>query len=116
MMSCAEDAEALPLVERIKLSRSIWQGSDSASAPPAVPSSRPSSVGSLLIGITFSGMGVVLGAEVFCSCGESGPPEPAVAELGREDAGVEGAAAGEGLAPLPLPGAAIFGRLKGLKG
>ena len=115
MMSCAEDVEVLPLVERTKLSRSNWRGSDSASAPPAVPSSRPSSVGSLGIGITFSGVGVVPGAEVFCFCGLSGSPEPAAAELGREEAGVEGAAAGEGLAPFPLPGAPIFGRLKRLK-
>ena len=60
-------------------------------------------------------MGVVPGGEVSCFCGVYGSPEPAAVELGREDAGVGGAAAGEGLAPLPLPGAAIFGRLKRLK-
>ena len=115
MMSWAEDAEDLPLVERTKLSRSIWRGSDSASAPPAVPSSRPSSVGSLEIGITFSGVGVVPGA-ADVSFGGDGPPEPPTVELGHEDAGVRGAVAGEGFAPMPLPGAPIFDRLKRLKG
>ena len=60
-------------------------------------------------------MGVVPGAVVVCF-GGVGSPEPPGAELGREDAGVRGAVAGEGFAPLPLPGALAFGRLERLKG
>ena len=111
MMSCAEDAEACPLVGRIKLSRSSWRGSDSASAPPVLPPLRISCGGSLGIGITFSGSGAVPGAAFVCFGGVGLPERPA-AELGHEDAGVRGAVAGDGFAPRPLPGALAFARLK----
>ena len=62
-----------------------------------------------------SGAEVVPGA-VVVRLGGVGSPEPPGAELGREDAGVKGAVAGEGLAPLPLPGALAFDRLKRLNG
>ena len=65
--------------------------------------------------MTFSGVGAVPGAVVVCFGGDGSPERPG-AELGCEDAGVSGAVAGEGFAPLPLPGALILGRLKGLKG
>ena len=114
-MFCAECEEKRPPEERIRLSRSVWRGSDSASAPPVFPSLRTSWEGSLGIGMTSSGAGAVPGAVVVCFGGVGSPERPGV-ELGREDAGVRGAVAGEGFAPLPLPGAPIFGRLKRLKG
>ena len=65
--------------------------------------------------MTVSGAGAVPGAAVVCF-GGVGPPERPALELGREDAGVRGAVAGEGFAPLPFPGALIFARLKRLEG
>ena len=65
--------------------------------------------------MTFSGVGAVSGAGVVCFGGVGSPERPA-AELGREDAGVRGAVAGDGFAPLPLPGALAFARLKRLEG
>ena len=67
----------------------------------------------MLIGTYWSCLGaLVVGADVFRSGEDLGPPDPPGAESGREDAGVCGATAGEGLAPLPFPGALIFTRLK----
>ena len=65
--------------------------------------------------MTVSGAGAVPGAAVVCF-GGVGPPERPALELGREDAGVRGAVAGEGFAPLPFPGALFFVRLKRLEG
>ena len=81
------------------------------------PPSRAPWEGSLGIGMTSSGAGAVPGAVGVCFAGVGSPERPGV-ELGREDAGVKGAVAGEGFAfaPLPLPGAPIFGLLKRLKG
>ena len=107
--------EERPPEERRSFSKSIWRGSDSASTPPALPPSRTSCEGSLGIRITFSDVGAVPGAAVVCLGGVGSPERPAT-ELGCEDAGVRGAVAGDGFAPLPLPGALAFGRLKRLKG
>ena len=63
--------------------------------------------------MTCSGAGAVPGAAVVCFGGVGSPERPA-AELGREEAGVSGAVAGEGFAPLPLPGALTFPGLKRL--
>ena len=65
--------------------------------------------------MTFSGVGAVPGAALVCFGGVGSPERPA-AELGREDAGVGGAVAGEGFAPLPFLGALTFPRLKRLNG
>ena len=65
--------------------------------------------------MTCSGMGAVPGAVVVCFGGVGSPERPGT-ELGREDTGVRGVVADKGFAPLPLPGALAFGRLKRLKG
>ena len=62
----------------------------------------------------FRGFG--LGAEVVARSGEVWIPEPPGVVAWLKDAGVGGPVAGKGLAPLPLPGALTFARLKGLKG
>lgn len=97
--------------------KSIFWSWDSASISSAALSPLPLPAGSLLMVIGLVGM-EASGPRKDLSNSHSGGvfcrPDPPGAELGREVAGVLGAAAGEGLVALPFLMALTFPRLENL--